>query len=152
MGYATAFNKNKYILSPVLFNNIYKGALGEVAGKFILEKELGVRLNEIEDENRFEFFDFEISKDVYVDFKHWKFNYTEENSREKAKKEIESKLNQINGKKVYIINIISDGKFSIHKQRDGKIIEIPFLINSSGEVNYEALRVLEGEFQNDNYK
>lgn len=152
MGYATAFNKNKYILSPVLFNNIYKGALGEVAGKFILEQELGVKLNEIEDENRFEFFDFEITKDVYVDFKHWKFNYMEENSREKAKKEIENKLNQINGKKVYIINIISDGKFSIHKQKDGRIIEIPCLINSNGEINQEALSILKGEFQNDNYK
>lgn len=152
MGYATTFNKDKYILSPVLFNNIYKGALGEVVGKFILEQELGVKLKEIDDESKFEFFDFEISKDVYIDFKHWKFNYIEEVSREKAKKEIENKLTQINGKKVYIINIISDMNFPIHKQKDGRIIEIPFLINSSGEVNDKALRILEEEFQNDNYK
>ncbi|WP_217077455.1 hypothetical protein [Clostridium baratii] len=152
MGYAIEFKKDKYILSPVLFNNIYKGALGEVAGKFILEQELGIKLKEIDDESKFEFFDFEISKDVYVDFKHWKFNYLEENSREKAKKEIENKLIQINGKKVYIINIISDGEFSIHKQKDGRIIEIPFLINSSGEVNIEALRMLEEEVYYDKYK
>ena len=41
-GWATEFGTGPYIMSPVLFQNIYKGALGEVAGKFILEKELGL--------------------------------------------------------------------------------------------------------------
>ena len=69
-GYATTFVKDRYILSPVLFNNIYKGALGEVAGKYILEKELNIKLNEIEEADYYEFFDFKISEGVYIDFKH----------------------------------------------------------------------------------
>lgn len=151
-GYATYFKNDKYILSPILFNNIYKGALGEVSGKFILEQELGIKLKEIDDENKFEFFDYEISKDVYVDFKHWKFNYSEENSRERAKREIENKLTQINAKKVYIINILSNISYENHKQKDGRIIEIPFLINGKGEVNLKALRILEEELNDDKYK
>lgn len=47
MGYALKFEMNEYILSPVLFHNIYKGALGEVAGKFILKRELGIELSPI---------------------------------------------------------------------------------------------------------
>lgn len=151
-GYATSFKSEKYILSPVLFNNIYKGALGEVAGKFILEQELGIKLKEIEDENKFEFFDYEISNDVYIDFKHWKFNYLEENCRDRAKREIEYKLKEIKGKKVYIINILADNSYAIHRQKDGRIIEIPFLINSKGEVNIDALRILEEELNNDKHK
>ncbi len=41
MGYALKFEMNEYLLSPVLFHNIYKGALGEEAGKFILKKRIG---------------------------------------------------------------------------------------------------------------
>lgn len=150
MGYSTCFKENKYILSPVLFNNIYKGAIGEVVGSFIFEKELGIKLREIEEEDKFEFFDYEITEGVYVDFKHWKQSYREENSREKAKNEIERKLEAINGNRVYIINIIADGDFSIHKQNDGKIIEIPYLINSNGEINEEALEILREEISGDN--
>lgn len=43
-GYALKFQMNEYLMSPVLFHNIYKGALGEVAGKFILSRELGIEL------------------------------------------------------------------------------------------------------------
>ena len=35
-GYATSFVPNEFILTPPMFNNIYKGALGEVVGKYIL--------------------------------------------------------------------------------------------------------------------
>ena len=36
-GWATSFQTNDYIMTPPLWNNIYKGALGEVVGKFLLE-------------------------------------------------------------------------------------------------------------------
>ena len=48
MGYALKFEMNEYLLSPVLFHNIYKGALGEVAGKFILKRELGIIMDVLE--------------------------------------------------------------------------------------------------------
>ena len=148
-GYETEFKPNKYILCPILFNNIYKGALGEIAGKFILERELGIYLKEIEDENKFEFFDFEISKDVYVDFKNWKQNYRQDKNRADYKEEILNKLNKIGGKRVYIINILYKNDFSRHRENDAKIIEIPALIDEDGKIIKESLDLLMGEIYND---
>ncbi|WP_270566897.1 hypothetical protein [Clostridium beijerinckii] len=147
-GWATKFDEKELILSPVLFQNIYKGALGEVAGKFILHKELDIELKEIEDPEKFEFFDYEIVPNVYVDFKHWKQNYPEE--RDVVKAEIARKLDSIGGKRVYIINIIAEGEFSTHVQNDKKIIEIPSLLNKDGLANEKVLKLLRGEVFSDN--
>ena len=38
--FVTTFEPNQYILSPTLFNNIYKGALGEVVGCWTIKKEI----------------------------------------------------------------------------------------------------------------
>ena len=40
-GYATRFKSGKYIMSQSLFQQVYKGALGEVVGRYIIEKALG---------------------------------------------------------------------------------------------------------------
>lgn len=148
-GYATTFIRDKYILSPVLFNNIYKGALGEVVGKFILENELGIKLMEIEEAEYFEFFDFKLSEDIYIDFKHWKQTYRQEKSRDDYKAEIENKLRTINGRRVYIINIIADETYAEHIQNDGMIVEIPALINTDGIINVKALELIKGEVSSD---
>lgn len=147
-GWATKFDERELILSPVLFQNIYKGALGEVAGKYILNKELEMELKEIEDSNKFEFFDYEIAPGIYVDFKHWKQNYPED--RHIIKAEISKKLDLIEGKRVYIINIIADGEFATHVQNDKRIIEIPSLLNKDGTANEDVLQVLRGEVLFDN--
>lgn len=146
--WATQFYEKELILSPVLFQNIYKGALGEVAGRYILHKELEMDLKEIEDSNKFEFFDYEIAPGIYVDFKHWKQNYPED--REIIKAEIARKLDSIEGKKVYIINIIADGEFATHVQNDKRIIEIPSLLNKDGSAKEDVLQLLRGEVLNDN--
>lgn len=129
-GYATTFEKNDYMMSPVLFHNIYKGALGEVAGSFILEKELGLKLSKIEEPSKFEFFDYEMSDGVYVDFKNWKFSYFQD--RDAVKQEILRKLETIGGKRVYIINIVGDEDYVSTASNDGRIIEIPCLIGRQG--------------------
>lgn len=82
---------------------------------------------------------------VYIDFKHWKQSYRQEKNRDDYKLEIENKLTKINGKRVYIINIIADNIYSEHKQNDGMIIEIPSLINNDGSPNVKALELLKGE-------
>lgn len=151
-GYATEFTLNKYILPPILFNNIYKGALGEIAGKFILERELGMHLKEIDDESKFEYFDFEISKDVYIDFKNWKQTYAQDKDREAYKKEILNKLNKIGGKRVYIINILRKQDFSGDTENDKKIIEIPALLDEEGNIRKESLDLLKGEIYDDKNK
>ena len=69
--YAIDFKEGDYILSPSLYNNIYKGALGEVCGKEIFEY-FGIPLEELNAEEH-ELFDFKVKgKPIYVDFKYWK--------------------------------------------------------------------------------
>lgn len=141
--FATSFEENDYIMSPVVFHNIYKGALGEVAGRYILECERGIKLNEIEDPSRFEFFDYEMKPDVYVDFKNWKFTYSQD--RQKTLEEISRKMDAIGAKRAYIINVVSDQEYRSTVTVDGRIIEIPGLIDSNGKIIAGALDMIKRE-------
>ena len=142
--YATDFGNRNLIISPALFNNIYKGALGEVAGRYILEKELNIKLKEIEEPDYYEFFDFILSKDIYIDFKHWKQKLIKDDNYLFAK--ILNKLNSIGGQRVYIINILKESDSNIiHRNCDDQIIEIPWLIDESGRPNKEAIKMLIGD-------
>ena len=142
-GYACSFEENDYMMSPVIFNNIYKGALGEAAGRFIVENELGIKLKPITDPKIFEFFDYAIAPDVYVDFKNWKFTY--QVRRADIYKEIEEKLHEIGGKRAYVINLLSDGDVSPVSTVGGHIIEITRLIDTNGNIDINALKMLAGE-------
>lgn len=142
-GYALEFEMNEYIMSPVLFHNIYKGALGEVAGAFILQKELGIELEPITKPDYFEFFDFKLSEDVYVDFKNWKFTYVKD--RDEIRDDILRKLEAIGGKRVYIINIVSDKNYKPSIMIDQRLVEIPMLINSNGTINCNCLHMIRKE-------
>lgn len=136
-GWATTFGEGEYILSPVLFQNIYKGALGEVSGRFILQRELGVDLSEIEDPACFELFDFVLGDDVYIDFKHWKPGTQMDEATVRSK--MLSKLDSIGGSRVFVINLISDGISEPSCTNDERLIEIPGLLLSNGKINQKAL-------------
>ena len=123
-GYATSFVPNEFILTPPMFNNIYKGALGEVVGKYILEQYAGVTLQEMSPEH-FELFDYTLGNGVYVDFKLWKETMTV--SAEEEKKNIQAKLDKCGGKRAVIINIMLDHNMQITSSDNGRIIEIPYL-------------------------
>jgi len=144
-GYATELGNKDLILSPVLFNNIYKGVLGEIAGKFILERELNTNLIEITNPEFFEFFDFELHDGIYIDFKHWKKAVVP--NKDSLQKHIQEKLSKIGGKKAYIINILKQEDSVITPTQD--IIEIPYLIDEKGIINPEAIKMLIGEIHND---
>lgn len=149
MGYALKFEMNEYLLSPVLFHNIYKGALGEVAGKFILKRELGIELSPITVPEYFEFFDYKLSDDVYVDFKNWKFTYVQD--RDEIRKDILRKLEAIGAKRVYIINVVSDKNYKPSAIVDQCLVEIPMLIREDGTVCYENLHMIcKEDFENVN--
>ena len=120
--YATKFVESKYWITPQLFNNIYKGALGEEIGKYILSKFANIELYEMDDEF-FEFFDYKTRNGIYIDFKLWKNNMTV--SAEEEKNHIMDKLKQCSGSKVLIINIYSEHDYRISS--NGSIIEIPYL-------------------------
>ena len=136
-------------MSPVLFHNIYKGALGEVAGKVILNRELGIELKAITEPECFEFFDYKLSDNVYVDFKNWKFTYVQD--RDEIRKDILRKLDYVGAKRVYIINVVSDKNYRPSTIVDQRLVEIPMLIKSDGSVCYENLHMIRKEdFENVN--
>lgn len=118
-GYAIEFEENENMILPTIFHSIYKGILGEEVGKCILDYN-NLKLIEIEDEDKYEKFDFQlkINKNIYVDFKNWasttEFDETQE--IEKAR----NKLKVVKGEKAIIINIYleDDKDFYVHNQND----------------------------------
>ena len=136
-GYATCFEENDYMLSPVLYQNIYKGRLGEFVGKFIIKQELGIDLKELDTEE-FERFDFKYGN-IYIDFKHWRYSSY---SWKTMSKKILTKLDEVHGKKVLVINIF-DEKDMDQIMESERIIEIPFLLEKDGfHVNQEAINTI----------
>ena len=143
-GYVTSFKMLPRILNPVMFRNIYKGALGEVAGRFIIENELGIKLIDITKPEKFEKFDFRLNEEVYVDFKNW--DESMQVDRENELKKIRQKMRMVGAKRVYIINIVvEDGtKYEIKESTDG-IIEIPGLITKNGDIITKPIEKLAKE-------
>jgi hypothetical protein len=132
--YVTHFIKNDYILAPIIFNNIYKGALGEIIGKCILTNR-GIQLKELPDAI-FEKFDYvNEAGDVFIDFKFWNENYFVE--QDKAVDKIINKIQQVeakgfNVKKVLVINIMADSNAESERNitpfKENRIITIRYLI------------------------
>lgn len=123
--WAVFFNKGKYILPPELFNNIYKGALGEQTGKFIFETIYKIELEDLPLE-QYELFDYRIKNtQIYIDFKHWK-EQTRLNYNDQVTK-IRKKLETVAGQKVFIINILASKQRDYIRSSDQRIIEVPYL-------------------------
>lgn len=141
-GYAVEFKKAPYIMCPVVFNNIYKGALGEVVGEFLLREKANIILHEITDPNKFEKFDYYIGDGVYVDFKHWKETFIQSENEAIAK--IEKKLDEVGGIKAIIINIIADSDKYRCDVRD-KVVQIPYLCKEDTcEIYHTAFEAIRG--------
>ena len=147
-GYATSFEVNDYIMTPPLWNNIYKGALGEVVGKFLLERNLKIVIKEIEDPALFELFDFEVAgSSVYIDFKNWQEGVTEDKNA--VIRKIADKAKKCGCKCVVVANIYAEGEWSISDTEldDIRIISLPCLVKSTGGKLYydkDAWDILRG--------
>lgn len=139
-GWATGFGSAPYILSPVLFQNIYKGALGEVAGAYILKKELGLSLREVEDPACFEFFDFAGPEGSWFDFKHWKSNTCKD--EEEVRRKTLAKLDAVGGRRAFLVNLIAEPAFAPRSTADGRLVEIPGLLLPDGTVNRQTIQYL----------
>ena len=130
--WATTFADNDFILSPPLFNNIYKGALGEMAGRFLLWSYLSLKLTEIEDPEVFELFDYKIENtDIFIDVKNW-HERTQFDNNEMLKK-IKSKASSCNAKCIIVINVVSE-QFTDPirtNYEDITVVQIPSLIDSN---------------------
>ena len=161
--YASRFADNSAIMCPVLYHNIYKGALGEKSGKAILES-WGFTVDEITDSAKFEKFDFVTDTEVYIDFKYWATsgNIDDESLIKKSFR----KLLAIGGRKAVIINILKPTEGKVHAmgyslkgedhsfEKDGvfydfsdlTLVTIPYLYDCNGDEaieNMEAHKTLQ---------
>lgn len=138
-GYAKTFTKGNTILSPPLFKNIYKGALGEVCGKAILGH-FGIDLFNMS-KDRYELFDFVTGNDVAVDFKHWSSSLFTDMDEQYPK--ILEKMDRAMVDTVFVINILKTGdhKFmNVKTFGDKVIIEVSYLYDPiTGKYNEEAI-------------
>lgn len=137
-GYATEFKSDKFIMSESLYNQVYKGALGEVVGRYIIDKVLGYNLEELDHNGQYEAFDFKI-KNFYFDFKHWDYFIKDNDNYCRF---IEWKLNTVQGAKVIVANIFQRGNHKIKTSVDDKIIQVPYLINEENEIDYTFIEKL----------
>ena len=145
-GYATEFIEDKYIMSPPLYQNIYKGALGEVCGKKIF-MHYGIILEEL-NEDEHELFDFKVKgKPIYVDFKYWK--ETSRFDAEKYREKVIEKANRCKGTKTILIANVRDSvsdEPTTTMQNDVKIIELSLICNS--KLSQKAAKKI-GELKNE---
>ncbi|MDE7122421.1 MAG: hypothetical protein K2O42_09720 [Oscillospiraceae bacterium] len=144
-GYATDFQPNDYILSPPLWNNIYKGALGEIVGSFWFQQILGIHLEELTNSDEFELFDFKIEeKKIYIDFKNWS-EVTNKSFDEEMDK-IKGKAKQCGCHYVIIANMLTRQNYTIQKFTDDEVVFliVPSLLNDTETgtitVNQEAVK------------
>ena len=137
-GYATEFKSGKFIMSESLYKQVYKGALGEVIGKYIIDKALGCDLEELDHNGQYEAFDFKI-KNFYFDFKHWDYFIKDNDGYCNF---IEWKLSTVQGAKAVVANILQRGNHKIKTSVDDKIIQVPYLINEENEIDYKFIENL----------
>ncbi len=132
-GYAVSFAPNELIILPVVYQNIYKGALGEEAGRVLLNS-LGVKVQPITDLKKYEKFDFELvdNNNIFVDFKNW--SETDIVEKKQIIEHSAEKLKLINGKKAFIVNLVAND-FEIHD--NGQIVEISSLIKPKDALLYK---------------
>lgn len=133
-GYAIDFKQSNYIMLPVIYNNIYKGALGEVIGKIIIDY-LGYELEEINEGNKFERFDYHY-KNIYIDFKFWS-NKGQNLDIEKVKE----KAIEVSAEYAIVINILGNANESLKSSKN--VIVIPALIDENNmTLNKNAINYL----------
>ncbi len=144
-GYATELKTGRYLISPVAAKNLLMGIHGEVAGCFIIDPK-GTILKEM-DERNFEKFDFQIDKDVAIDFKHWSNDLFTLSSVQHKK--IIKKMKETGHKTVYIVNILlpkGKSKQNMVYEEDGlKIIKVPWLFDpETGQFNDRMISEIRG--------
>lgn len=127
-GFATEFKKGKYILSPILYNNIYKGALGEIVGCIFLGK-YKISVKDILDKDLYELFDYQIKDGlIYFDMKHWKSSTKVDWNSMRDK--IDNKLKKCGGKAAIILNLFAEESdheavFSHELPEGRELLEVP---------------------------
>ena len=138
--YKNLWGSNCYIMTPSLYNQVYKGALGEVVGRRIIEEQIGWDLDEIDDYTLYEYFDYKC-KNLYFDFKHWKLIQRDPKT---YIDKIKRKLNKVKGEKCIVVNLVKRGKHITRVNIDEDVVMIPYIIDPvTNEISYEMIQEIE---------
>lgn len=135
------------VISPVVYTNLYKGAVGEEAVKAVLQS-IGIRCMEIEDGESYEMFDFiaevngEESKKIFIDAK----NFSETSmhrsyANEELLEKVTKKVDKLEADLALIINIVDkSGERQINEAKNGKIYTVPGLFYGMGKNDCRLIR------------
>ena len=134
----TSCAPGRFVLCPEAAN-LACGVQGEVASKFILQKELGMIFHPIEDGFKYERFDVQLRPDVYIDFKNYKHGELLSFQMHNLISHAQEKAKKIQAKKVYIVNLIADEKSAVesydtYTDNSVPIVYINGLIDASGHI------------------
>lgn len=136
-GWKSDHKKSNYWLVPILWQNIYQGALGEEIGRFVFERHICYPLYALPSEHH-EVFDFKLKEGVYIDFKLW-LNYANEQALAYRAK-VREKMDKIGAKKLLVINVWGN-EYAQPINMGTNVIEIPGLV-VDGTLNLEAIKVI----------
>ena len=143
-GYALYFKRALNIMNPSLFKQVYLGALGEVVGKCILDRELGWNLEELDDVSFYEYFDFKLGN-MYFDFKHWNEFRVD---HDKYAKKVQKKLSKIKGAKCFVINLVKRTEARSMTTVNETVVEIPYLIDGeNATINFDAIEYINNLYE-----
>lgn len=152
--WAVTWEHQGFMMNPVQFDS-YKGILGEVAGRFIIEQRWHVNLQPLSEENN-ELFDYQTAGSVYLDFKNWQQPHDQDARAER--RHVQEKLNQIKSfqppkkRRVLVINLIKSAMkqdLVVRETKNGRIMEVPQLIDQNGKFALTAEQKRRvGEFLN----
>lgn len=136
-GWPLRWEPKGMLMNPATFRNVYLGALGEQAGRAILEARIeGLRLAEIEDGLAFEKFDFRIpGTDVYADLKNWRAPGMPGDDWEDRVRE---KMRKIGASHALVVNLMSSEDLRDRKcyEPDATILAVPYLIDDEAACVY----------------
>ena len=150
-GYATKWEASTRIMTPIVAESIYKGRLGEVCGRFVLEQS-GIAVTDIDDAFRFEKFDFVLpgtlgDQEVFIDFKHWKKQSDRTGwDSEKLIDWVFAKMEAIDAKKAIVANVLppDEGDYrETHRSKDGRrLLVVPALVNGDCSFDETAIQAI----------
>ena len=150
ISYAAEWEEGEYMLNPLAFQEIYLGALGEEAGRFILH-DFGIETDAIADEQRFELMDAMVRgfPGVYIDYKYYKYcgsagSETRWQVTEKNRKKILRKARRLRARAVFIIGIILPeekvgSRIEAYPERGLRVFYVPGLMNPDGSAAMEMI-------------
>ncbi|WP_457745483.1 hypothetical protein [Sulfurimonas sp.] len=126
--------KYDHLMTPIAFNNLYKGVLGEVIGKYLVEKECDIELFafDVNNGDEYERFDYKLEDDsCYFDFKYYSQQTIETQTQKELREKAKAKLTEMKANRAVIINIFAElpsGKSRKPFVSDNIMI-VPFLID-----------------------